>query len=56
MIPDGMVSTVASQRGGIRLRTGSLPGNLGTIGPIAIGPGGVLHLTWRDALVKIRLQ
>ena len=54
--PDGMVSTVAGQRGGIGLRTGALPGNLGITGPMAIGPDGVLHLVSSDALVKIRLQ
>lgn len=56
MTPDGMVSTVAGQRGGIGLRTGALPGNLGITGPMAIGPDGVLHLISSDALVKIRLQ
>lgn len=53
--PEGIVTTVAGQRGGIGVRAGALPGNLGIVGPMAIGPDGVLYLISSNALVKIRL-
>jgi sugar lactone lactonase YvrE len=54
--PAGVVSTVAGQRGKVGLRTGALPGSLGMVGAMAIGPDGVLHLISSDALLKVRLQ
>ena len=54
--PEGVVSTVVGQRGHISLRTGSLPGSLGRISAIAIGPDGLLHLVSDNALVKVRFN
>lgn len=54
--PEGVVSTVVGQRGRIGLRTGSLPGSLGRISAIAIGPDGLLHLASDNALVKVRFN
>jgi hypothetical protein len=52
--PGGVVSTVAGQRGSIGLRVGALPGSLGRLGAMAIGPDGVLHVISGSALVNIR--
>ena len=42
--PDGVVTTVAGQRGINVLATGPLPGSLGTLGAMTIGADGVIHV------------
>lgn len=55
--PDGVVSTVAGQRGKLGVQPGPLPGTLGAnSGAIAAGPDGALYLQSSQALVKINLQ
>ncbi|MFC5495943.1 hypothetical protein ACFPOE_00210 [Caenimonas terrae] len=52
--PAGVVTTVAGQRGSVGLRLGALPGSLGELGAMSIGPDGVLHVMSGSALVNIR--
>ena len=55
--PDGVVTTVAGQRGKLGMQPGPLPGTLGAnSGPLAVGPDGALYLQSSQALVKINLQ
>ena len=57
LTPGGVVSTAVGQRGSSGLHTGPLPGSLGSsVGWMAIGPDGVLHLVSENALVKVRFQ
>ena len=42
--PDGVVTTVAGQRGINVLATGPLPGSLGTLGAMTIGADGVIQV------------
>ncbi|MDQ6881464.1 MAG: hypothetical protein M3150_05145 [Pseudomonadota bacterium] len=56
MTPEGVVTTAVGQRGRFGLRTGALPGSLGSVGWMAVGPAGVLHLVSDNALVKVRFQ
>jgi hypothetical protein len=61
--PAGNVTTVAGQRGVSTLMAGPLPGGLGRLSSLAIGPDGVLHAAVQPAgtfapdlsLVKIKL-
>jgi sugar lactone lactonase YvrE len=52
---DVTVTTVAGQRGSVGLATGALPGGLGTIGAMALAPGGVLYVISDNALVRVKL-
>gem|GEM_PF-1538099 len=54
--PAGVVTTVVGQRGKVGLRNGALPGSLGSVGAMAIGPDGVLHLISSDALLNVKFQ
>ncbi|MFS2135704.1 hypothetical protein [Duganella sp. Dugasp56] len=52
--PDGVVTTVAGQRGTLGISLGSLPGSLYFPGNISAGPNGELYVTSEYAVLKLR--
>lgn len=57
LTPGGVASTAVGQRRSVGLRIGPLPGSMGSsVGWMALGPDGVLHLVSDTALVKVRFQ